>query len=200
MSVNLQNTNLEISAGRTDQIPKRDVCHIVFSGRSNVGKSSLINTLLGRNKLARVSSSPGKTITINFYNIDNKLYFVDLPGYGFAKRPPNEKQQWSSLVDNYFGHMTEKGDKLLVLQLVDMKVGVTKDDAMMLDWMNDAGVNYIVVATKSDKLNATEFNKASQKLTLCPNIEEGTDIIPFSSLKGTGKNELLSFIFDFCEF
>ncbi len=199
MNVNLQNTNLEISAGRCDQIPKRDVCHIVFSGRSNVGKSSLINTLLGRNKLARVSSSPGKTITINFYNVDNKLYFVDLPGYGFAKRPPGEKLQWSTLVDDYFQRMSEKGDKLLVLQLVDMKVGVTKDDAMMLDWMNEAGINYIVVATKSDKLNKTEFNKAAQKLTECPSIEEGTDIIPFSSLKGSGKNELFALIYDFAE-
>lgn len=199
MNINLQNTNLEMSAGRRDQFPKRDVCHIVFSGRSNVGKSSLINTLLGRNKLARVSSTPGKTITINFYNIDNKLYFVDLPGYGFAKRPPNEKLQWSTLVDDYFGAMSEKGDKLLVIQLVDMKVGVTKDDAMMLDWMNKAGVNYIVVATKSDKLNKTEFDKSAYKLANCPDIEEDTDIIPFSSLKGTGKNEVLSLIYDFAE-
>ena len=188
-----------MSAGRRDQFPRRDVCHIVFSGRSNVGKSSLINTLLGRNKLARVSSTPGKTITINFYNIDNKLYFVDLPGYGFAKRPTNEKLQWSTLVDDYFGAMSEKGDKLLVIQLVDMKVGVTKDDAMMLDWMNKAGVNYIVVATKSDKLNKTEFDKSAYKLANCPDIEEDTDIIPFSSLKGTGKNEVLSLIYDFAE-
>lgn len=199
MSVNLQNTKLEISAGRSDQIPKRDVCHIVFSGRSNVGKSSLINALLGRNKLVRVSSSPGKTITINFYNIDDKLYFVDLPGYGFAKRPPNEKLQWSTLVENYFQHMADKGDKLLVIQLIDMKVGVTKDDAMMLDWMNEAGINYIVAATKSDKLNKTEFNKSANKLAHCPNIEENTDIIPFSSPKGIGKNELFTLIWDFAE-
>ena len=200
MKINLQNSDLEISAGRADQFPKRDLCNIVFSGRSNVGKSSLINTLLGRSKLARVSSSPGKTITVNFYNVDNMLYFVDLPGYGFAKRPPQEKKRWSELVENYFSSMSERNDDMLVIQLIDMKVGVTADDATMLDWMNRTGVNYIIAATKCDKLNKTDFAKMYDKIDSHPDVEEGTDIIPFSSLKGTGKMELLSMIIEFAEF
>ena len=199
MNLNLQNSDLEISAGRADQFPKKRICNIVFSGRSNVGKSSLINTLLGRNKLARVSSAPGKTITVNFYNIDGKMYFVDLPGYGFAKRPPQEKKQWSALVEDYFESMAERNDDLLVVQLIDMKVGVTNDDAVMLDWMNNTGVNYVIAATKCDKLNKTEFAANHKKILDHPDVEEGTDVIPFSSLKGVGKNELLSVIFNFTE-
>ncbi|MBQ7161423.1 MAG: YihA family ribosome biogenesis GTP-binding protein [Clostridia bacterium] len=199
MGINLQNSGLEISAGRADQFPKRRICNIVFSGRSNVGKSSLINTLLGRNKLARVSSSPGKTITVNFYSVDNKLYFVDLPGYGFAKRPPEEKKQWSALVESYFSSMSGRNDEMLVVQLVDLKVGITRDDADMLEWMNTNGVNYVIAATKCDKLNKTEFAKNLAAVLNDRSVEEDTDIIPFSSLKGTGKNELLSVICDFAE-
>ncbi|MBQ7499602.1 MAG: YihA family ribosome biogenesis GTP-binding protein [Clostridia bacterium] len=199
MPVNLQNTALEISAGRPDQFPKKRICHIVFSGRSNVGKSSLINTLLGRKKLARVSSSPGKTITVNFYNVDGKMYFVDLPGYGFAKRPPDEKKKWSLLVESYFASMTERNDDMLVVQLIDAKVGITSDDSMMLDWMNGNGVNYVVAATKCDKLNKTAFTAGISSILGDPSVEEGTDVVPFSSLNGDGKNELLNIIFDFSE-
>ena len=102
MAINIQNSNLEITAGRIDQFPSKAIPQIVFSGRSNVGKSSLINTMLGRKSLARVSSAPGKTITVNFYNVDNKIMLVDLPGYGFAKRPESEKKRWSALTDGYF--------------------------------------------------------------------------------------------------
>lgn len=199
MSVNLQNSRLEVTAGLVSQFPKRQLCNIAFSGRSNVGKSSLINTLLKRNKLARVSSTPGKTITVNFYNVDDKLYFVDLPGYGFAKRPADDKRKWSALVDSYFKLMSERPDDFLVIQLVDMKVGLTEDDKTMLDWMNRTGVNYAVCATKSDKLNKTEYQNMINRLKAEPIIEEGTDIIPFSSLKGSGKDALLSLIADFAE-
>jgi len=199
MSINIKNADLEISAGLASQFPNKPLCNIVFSGRSNVGKSSLINTLLGRNKLARVSSSPGKTITVNFYNVDDKLYFVDLPGYGFAKRAPDEKRKWSMLVEDYFKSMSERNDELLVIQLVDMKVGATQDDKLMLDWMNRTGVNYAICATKCDKLNKTEYAKSLKKLESDPEIEEGTDIIPFSSLNGTGKDRLFDLILDFAE-
>ena len=199
MDLNLQNSVLEISAGRADQFPKKRVCNIVFSGRSNVGKSSLINTLLGRNKLARVSSSPGKTITVNFYSIDGGMYFVDLPGYGFAKRPPEEKKRWSSLVESYFDSMKDRNDDMLIIQLIDMKVGITKDDALMLDWMNRSGANYVIAATKCDKLNKTGFTESLSSILRDPAVEEGTDVIPFSSLNGDGKNELLSLIFDFIQ-
>ena len=199
MTPNFNNVRLEISAGRKDQFPKNRICNVVFSGRSNVGKSSLINTLLGRNGLARVSSSPGKTITVNFYNVDGRFYYVDLPGYGFAKRAPDEKRAWSRLVDDYFRSMADRNDDMLVIQLIDMKVGATADDRTMLEWMNAAGINYVVAATKSDKLNKTDFNASLSALGSCDSIEEGTDIIPFSSRTGSGKNELLSIILDFAE-
>ena len=199
MTPNFNNVKLEISAGRKDQFPKRRICNVVVSGRSNVGKSSLINTLLGRTKLAHVSSSPGKTVTVNFYNVDDKLYFVDLPGYGFASRSSSDKARWSKLVDDYFSSMADRNDDMLVVQLVDMRVGPTKDDETMLEWMNEAGVNYVVCATKSDKLNKTEFFASMNLLNSCESIEEGTDIIPFSSRFGDGKNELIGIILDFAE-
>ena len=197
MALNLNKATLGICAGTSAQFPKTPRPQIIFSGRSNVGKSSLINTLLGRNSLARVSSSPGKTITINFYDIDSKIYFVDLPGYGFAKRPPQDKEKWSKLVDDFFGSVKLSEDRRLVVQLIDMKVGVTKDDAMMLDWLNETGTDYIVAATKCDKLNKTDFNKNLKALFDSPHIEPETDIIPFSSLKGTGKSDLWSIITEY---
>ncbi len=190
MDVNLQNVKLEMTAGLVSQFPKNDLPHIVFSGRSNVGKSSLINTLLGRNKLARVSSAPGKTITINFYNVDNKFYLVDLPGYGFAKRPPQEAKVWRKLVDDYFMTAGQRSSKIFVMQLVDMKVGTTADDEMMLDWMGQAGFDFMVAATKADKLNKTNRNASYEKLRANPLIPDDVAIIPFSALKGEGKNEI----------
>ena len=195
MSVNIQNSSLRISAGLVSQFPSDRMPQVALSGRSNVGKSSLINTLLGRKSLARVSSSPGKTITINFYDVDKKLFLVDLPGYGFAKRSAEDKQKWSGLTDGYFT-ANPKFDMLkLVIQLVDSRIGPTKDDEMMLDFMNGAEIPYIVVATKSDKLNATERKKSIETITSNPYILPDTPIIYFSSLKNQGKNELWSEIF-----
>ena len=190
MSLNLQNTNLRISAGRPNQFPTDAIPQIAFSGRSNVGKSSLINCLLNRKSLARVSSAPGKTITVNFYDIDKKLFFVDLPGYGFAKRTQSEKAVWSSLTDGYF--TANKNIDLLctVIQLIDSRIGPTKDDEMMLDFMNQSEIPYIVVATKVDKLNATDRKKNLAALRAHPLIPDGTPIIPFSSLKNEGRLEL----------
>ena len=134
MALNVQNTTLKISAGLPSQFPADPKAQVAFSGRSNVGKSSLINTLLGRKSLARVSSSPGKTITINFYDVDKKLYLVDLPGYGFAKRNPEDKRKWSALTDGYFTSNKNIDRLSLVLQLIDSRVGPTKDDEMMLEF------------------------------------------------------------------
>jgi GTP-binding protein len=190
MSLNIQNTNLRISAGLPKQFPTDAMPQIAFSGRSNVGKSSLINTLLGRKSLARVSSAPGKTITVNFYDIDKKLFFVDLPGYGFAKRTLEDKKVWSALTDGYFTANPNIDLLKLVLQLVDSRIGPTKDDEMMLDFLNQSGIPYIVVATKCDKLNATERKKSTELLENHPLIAEGTPIIFFSSLKNQGKPEV----------
>ena len=194
MALNTQKVSLKISAGTPRQLPGDPKTQIAFSGRSNVGKSSLINTLLGRKNLARVSSSPGKTITINFYDVDGKLYLVDLPGYGFAKRSPEEKKQWSALTDGYFTQNKNIDRLSLVLQLVDSRVGPTADDEMMLDFLVQAEIPFVVVATKIDKLNATERKNNLEAIRSHP-LVNGAPVIPFSSLKGEGKEELWKMIF-----
>ena len=189
MALNLQNTSLKISAGLPKQFPADPKPQVAFSGRSNVGKSSLINTLLGRKALARVSSAPGKTITINFYDVDKKLYLVDLPGYGFAKRNPEDKKKWSMLTDGYFTANKNIDRLCLVLQLIDSRVGPTADDEMMLECLRAAELPFVVVATKVDKLNATERKNNVAAIAAHPLIE-GVKVIPFSSLKKEGKDEL----------
>ncbi|MBQ8837094.1 MAG: YihA family ribosome biogenesis GTP-binding protein [Clostridia bacterium] len=190
MAVNVQNSELRISAGLPKQFPKKAIPQIAFSGRSNVGKSSLINTLLGRKSLARVSSAPGKTITVNFYEVDSKLFLVDLPGYGFAKRPPAEKAAWSALTDGYFTNNPNVDLLKLVIQLIDARVGATKDDHIMIDWLLQSGVPFIVVATKMDKLNKTEASKVESSLRASAEIPDDVAIIPFSSETRLGKQEL----------
>ena len=196
MGLNTQNVNLKMTAGFASQFPTDPIPQVALSGRSNVGKSSLINTLLGRKSLARVSATPGKTITVNFYEVDKKLFLVDLPGYGFATRNPADRDKWSSLTDGYF--TKNKNIDLVkgVVQLIDSRAGITKDDAMMLDWMNQSGTYYIVVITKIDKLNKTQRAESIAKISSDPLIKEGTPIIPFSSLKGEGKQELWGAIAD----
>ena len=196
MALNIQNVNLKISAGMPRQFPSDPRAQVAFSGRSNVGKSSLINTLLGRKSLARVSSSPGKTITINFYDVDKKLYLVDLPGYGFAKRSPEDKKQWSALTDGFFTQNKNIDRLSLVLQLVDSRVGPTADDEMMLDFLTQSELPFVVVATKVDKLNATERKKNLEAIQSHPLIKD-VPVIPFSSLKGEGKDELWKAIFKY---
>ena len=196
MGLNTQNVNLRMTAGFASQFPTDPIPQMALSGRSNVGKSSLINTLLGRKSLARVSATPGKTITVNFYEVDKKLFLVDLPGYGFAARNHDDRDKWSSLTDGYF--TKNKNIDLVkgVVQLIDCRAGITKDDAMMLDWMNQSGIFYIVVITKVDKLNKTQRTENLGKISSDPLIREGTPIIPFSSLKGEGKQELWQAIAD----
>ena len=188
MKLNLQNVGLGITAGLPVQFPHDTRPQIVFSGRSNVGKSSLINTLLGRKSLARVSSAPGKTITVNFYDIDKKLWFVDIPGYGYAKRAPQDKKRWSELTDRF---LRSDCEHRLILQLIDMKVGPTEDDYMMLEWLETSEVPYCIVATKCDKLNKTDFSHNRTEL------EKLGRVIPFSSLKGIGRDEVWGLIHDF---
>ena len=192
--LNLQNAKLLISAGDPRQFPGQPVPQIALSGRSNVGKSSLVNTLLGRKALARVSSAPGKTITVNFYDVDGKLLLVDLPGYGFAKRPPAEKAKWSALTDGYFTKNRNIDRVELVLQLVDLKVGPTADDVMMLRYLTATELPFAVVATKTDKLNKTGKAAALEALASHPDIPEGTPILPFSAQSGEGKEEVWKLI------
>lgn len=191
MALNLNNVSLKITAGTVRQFPRSATPQIALAGRSNVGKSSLINTLLGRRALARVSSAPGKTITVNFYNVDGKLFLVDLPGYGYAKRPQEDKARWSELTDGYFTNNPSRDRIMLVLQLVDMRVGLTADDKMMLEWLTASGVPFAVAATKADKLQSKKARAESmEKILSCPAIPQGISVIPFSSVNGEGKDEL----------
>jgi GTP-binding protein len=192
--LNLQKANLLISAGDPKQFPGKPVPQIALSGRSNVGKSSLVNALLGRKALARVSSAPGKTITVNFYDVDGKLLLVDLPGYGFAKRPPQEKAKWSALTDGYFTQNRNIDRVELVLQLIDLKVGPTADDVMMLRYLAATELPFAVVATKTDKLNKSGRAAALEALAEHPDIPDGTPILPFSALSGEGKDEVWKII------
>lgn len=196
MALKTQNANLKISVGEPRQIPSDPIAQVAFSGRSNVGKSSLINSLLGRKSLARVSSAPGKTITINFYEVDKRLYLVDLPGYGFAKRTLEDKAKWSALTDGYFTQNKNIDRLALVLQLVDSRIAPTRDDEMMLDFLRASELPFAVVATKTDKLNATERKKNLEAISQHPLIS-GAPVIPFSALKGEGKDELWRIIFKY---
>lgn len=185
--INFNNCELVMTAGLEKQFPRDGLMQIALSGRSNVGKSSLLNKLVGRKSLARVSGSPGKTITINFYLIDKKFYIVDLPGYGFAKRAPADKEKWSKLTDSYF----TSGQMTAVAQLIDLKVGPTADDELMLDFMNRSEIPYFIIATKLDKLNKTERKAAIEALRANPLIKPDAAIIPFSALTGEGKDDCL---------
>ena len=195
MKINVNNADIAMTVGKKEQFPIDNRPEIALSGRSNVGKSSLINTLLGRKSLARVSSAPGKTITINYYNIDKKMFLVDLPGYGYAKRSMESKRAWSSLTEDYFLKNPSADAIKLVLQLIDIRIGPTDDDIMMINWLIDNKVPFIVVATKSDKLSKSGISTALEKLEEEYFKGTGIEIIPFSSVTRDGKDLLWSKIF-----
>ena len=196
MKFNVANANIAMTVGNSRQFPRDPRPEIALSGRSNVGKSSLINALLGRKSLARVSSSPGKTITINYYDIDKKLYLVDLPGYGYAKRSKESKKSWSSLTEDYFLKNPSADTIKLVLQLIDIRVGPTDDDVLMINWLIEQEVDFVVVATKTDKLSAAQLKTALNNLEKEYFSGTGIDIIPFSSVTRDGKDILLMKISD----
>lgn len=182
----------EASYGTVQQLPKSDHIEIAFAGRSNVGKSSMLNKILNRKNLARVSSVPGKTVTVNFFDCDG-IKLVDLPGYGYAKVNFNEKKRWADLMEGYF---TSERNIRLVVQLTDMRHPVTKDDLDMMRFMQSARYDFIVVMTKSDKLNKTERNKRLEDIHT--ELAEFGDvkIIPFSASNGEGAEEIRKAIED----
>lgn len=194
MKLNTNNVSLKISAGKPTQFPKDPLPQIAFSGRSNVGKSSLINTLLGRRSFARVSSAPGKTVTVNFYEVDKKAYFVDLPGYGYAKRSKAEQEAFASVTDGFFTANATIDKLKLVLQLVDVRTGPTADDIMMIQYLWDAGLPFLVILTKCDKLSKTALAKTVEDIKNEYFAEVDIDLIPFSSETGLGKESLLAHI------
>lgn len=177
----------EASYGTSKQLPKSDLPEITFSGRSNVGKSSLMNKIFNRKSLVRVSSVPGKTITVNFFRVED-VRFVDLPGYGYAKLPDKEKMRFADLMENYFN---SSRDIRLVVQLVDMRHKPSNDDIGMISFLKENGFNFVVAMTKADKLNKTEF--AEQKESISNLLAEmGVDVpvIPFSAMNGMGVDEI----------
>lgn len=185
--MNFSNAEFKASYGQFKQIPPPERPEIAFSGRSNVGKSSLINRLFGRRSLARVSSQPGKTATINFYSLEN-LYFADLPGYGYAKVSKSEKDRWSELIGGYLDD--GRRDIALVFQLIDMRHPPTKDDLQMIDYLVENELPFVVVLTKADKLNKTErANRLEALKSELPYYDEIT-VVPFSAVTDEGVEEL----------
>lgn len=189
--MNYNKVQFEAAFGTLKQIPESDLPEIVFAGRSNVGKSSMLNRLFNRKNLARVSSVPGKTITINFFRVED-VRIVDLPGYGYAKVAKGEKRRWAEMMEGYF--QSPRNIKLVV-QLVDMRHKPSEDDYIMMRFLREAGLPFVVAATKSDKLNKTQYNERKNALReeLAEFGEELT-IIPFSSEKGEGTEELKAVI------
>lgn len=180
MNINLHNATFTISAVNTNNFPNDELPHIVFAGRSNVGKSSLLNALLNRKQLAFSGSTPGKTRQINFFNIDNKIYFVDLPGYSYATMPKNEMAKISATIEKYF--KTVKNIALVVM-LVDIRHKPTKDDITMFNYLINSGLNFIVVPTKADKVPITKVNDYCEIIKDTLNVPDEIDIIPVSAEK-----------------
>ena len=188
--MNFNNVEFLISAASTAGFPKNRLPEIAFSGKSNVGKSSVINRILNRKNFARVGDKPGKTIHVNYFTVDNKCYFVDLPGYGFAKVSQAEKDRWSRLMESYFA----AGRIDLGILIVDARHAPTNNDITMARWFIDSGCPFVVVANKLDKLKKSEIEP--NLLTIRQDLElpENCPVIPFSAEKGTGKDELVKYI------
>lgn len=184
--MNLHSAVFEMAAGISSQLPASTVPEVAFSGRSNVGKSSLINRLLNRKALARTSATPGKTATINFYRLDT-VRMVDLPGYGYAKVSDKERRRWSELIEGYFD---DDRDLRLVLQLWDIRHDPSKDDYQMLEYMVEREIPFIIVLTKADKLNKTQRAKRLAAFDEILADLEGITVIPFSATNGEGADEI----------
>ena len=191
MEFKIKNAELEIVCGITSKLPNNTQPEFAFAGKSNVGKSSLINGLMNRKNLARTSSEPGKTQTINFYKIENKLYFVDLPGYGYAKVSKEVREKWGKLIEKYL--LNSKQLRIIFL-LVDIRHEPGTNDVEMYKWITYYGFNPVIIATKADKLSKNQINKSVSVIRKKLNLIEGTPIIPFSSVTKQGKEEVWNFI------
>ncbi len=185
--MNVNNVSITISAVSEKQYPTDEKADIAFVGRSNVGKSSLINKLVNRKSMARISSKPGKTATINFYNVEDKLYFVDLPGYGFAQVSKGEKQKWGKMIEEY---LSKREQLVNVILLVDSRHKPTGDDIIMFDWIRHIKSNVIIAATKCDKLSKKQRTENIERIKQTFELGENDVIIPFSAETGEGKDEL----------
>ena len=185
----VKNPQFEISAVSPKQYPKNDLPEIVLVGKSNVGKSSFVNTMINRKKLARTSSEPGKTRQINFYNIDEKFYFVDLPGYGYARVSQSERERWGKLMEDFFA---QEGLIDLGVMIVDARHKPTADDVTMAEWFKNSGCRLVVVANKLDKLKKSEVEPNMALIRETLTLPEETVLIPFSAEKGQGRETLMT--------
>ncbi len=183
----IKNVNLETVCGVTSTLPQNSLPEFAFAGKSNVGKSSLINGLMNRKALARTSSSPGKTQTINYYNINNEMYFVDLPGYGYATANEKVKAQWGKLIEDYL-HQSKQ--IRTVFLLVDIRHAPSENDRIMYDWILDRGYQTVIIATKLDKIKRSQVAKQLKLICDTLDVVDDTIVIPYSSLNKQGREEI----------
>lgn len=188
----IKSAELELVLGPTSKMPSNSLPEVAFAGKSNVGKSSLINALLNRKSLARTSGQPGKTQTINFYNVNKEIYFVDLPGYGYAKVSESEKKRWGVMIENYLN----SSDMLrVVFLLIDIRHAPSANDIKMYEWITYVGFEPVIIATKSDKLKRSQIDKHIKQIREGLSASKDTIIVPFSSVSKQGVDTVL----DFCD-
>lgn len=191
-NINFQNAKFEKSAAAKGQYPDRaDMLEFAFAGRSNVGKSSMINKVLNRKSLARVSGTPGKTITINFYNIDDKIYMVDLPGYGYAKRSKEETAKWGKMMEDY---LATRGTLVQTILLVDSRHTPTRQDIQMAEWIRHYHDRLIVIATKTDKLKKSEIEDRLDDIARTLELGEDDVLVPFSTADDEGRGTVIDML------
>ena len=189
----IKSVNLETVCGVTSRLPENKLPEIAFAGKSNVGKSSLINALMNRKSYARISAQPGKTQTINYYNINEELYYVDLPGYGYAKVSQSVKEQWGKLIERYLHHSKQLK---AVFLLVDIRHKPSENDKLMYDWIVHNGYAPIIIATKADKLKRSQLQKHISEVRKGLDLPSETTVIPFSALSKQGREEIWDLIED----
>lgn len=183
----IKNVNLETVCGITSKLPDNKLPEIAFAGKSNVGKSSLINGLMNRKSLARTSSQPGKTQTINYYNINGQMYFVDLPGYGYATANETVKAQWGKMIEDYL----HKSKQIrAVFLLIDIRHAPSENDRIMYDWISGKGYQPIIIATKLDKIKRSQVAKQTKLICDTLDVADDTTVIPYSSLSKQGREEI----------
>lgn len=187
----IKNIQLEIVCGITSALPENRLPEIAFAGKSNVGKSSLINALMNRKSYARISATPGKTQTINFYNINDMLYLVDLPGYGYAKVSEKEKREWGRLIERY---LHESGQLRAVFLLIDIRHNPSENDKLMYDWIVSQGYEPVIIATKLDKIKRSQTARQIKILREGLELLPGTKVIPFSAVTKQGRDEIWEFV------
>ena len=189
----IRSVNLETVCGITSKIPDNPFNEVAFAGKSNVGKSSMINALLNRKSLARTSAQPGKTQTINFYNINRELYFVDLPGYGYAKVSAEIREKWGKMIEGYL-HTSSQLRKVFLL--IDIRHVPSENDCLMYDWIVNNGYEPVIICTKLDKIKRSQVQKNLKQIREKLNLVPGTKMIPFSALTKQGKDEVWNLIED----